>query len=207
MSESFTIVRSHPALLKYVEHLQAQNSDALGFLPRRVFEQSTESGRLFLGLLDGDPCGYMLVGSGYRSLLRSPQVCIQYDARRRLYGALLVAAVERYGESIGCSRRVVRCGSDLEANAFCTSLGYHLVGTAEAGAARRHRRPYLNVFTKPLVPAVLVEWATREEIGRLGGQSTSDRKTQASRRRMVASADGHEKPKMRRPQWKTQARR
>ena len=64
MSESFTIVRSHPALLKYVEHLQAQNSDALGFLPRRVFEQSTESGRLFLGLLDGDPCGYMLLAQG-----------------------------------------------------------------------------------------------------------------------------------------------
>ena len=60
------IVTSHPDLLKYVEYLQAQNSNELGFLPRNVFESAAEAGRIFLGLLDGDPCGYMLAGTGYR---------------------------------------------------------------------------------------------------------------------------------------------
>ncbi len=152
---NFTIVKSHPDLLRYVESLQSKNSDELGFLPRRVFEQGTEAGRLFLGLLNGEPCGYILAGSGYRGLLRCPQVCIQYDARRRLYGAMLVAAVEQYGESIGCFRRVVRCGSDLESNAFWESVGYSLVGTDESGTARKYKRPHINLWVKPLFPAVI----------------------------------------------------
>src|SRR5947209_6612821 len=102
---SFAIVKDHPGLLKYVESLQAKNSNALGFLPRVVFEQAAEAERIFLGLLNGEPAGYILAGSGYRGLLRCPQVCVEYDARRRLYGAMLVAAVEQYGESIGCFRR------------------------------------------------------------------------------------------------------
>jgi hypothetical protein len=153
---NFCIVKSHVDLLKYVESLQAKNSDALGFLPRVVFEQGVEAGRLFLGLLNGNnPCGYILAGSGYRGLLRCPQVCIPYDARRRLYGAMLVAAVEQYGESIGCFRRVVRCGSDLESNAFWDSLGYHFVGTDESGEARKYKRSHINLWVKPLFPAVV----------------------------------------------------
>lgn len=80
---NFAIVKSHPDLLKYVESLQAKNSEALGFLPRIVFEREAEKGRLFLGLLNGVPCGYILAGSGFQGILRRWQVCIQYDARRR----------------------------------------------------------------------------------------------------------------------------
>jgi hypothetical protein len=63
---TFTIVREHPDLLTYVESLQAKNSDALGFLPRSVFECEAELGRIFLGLLNGEPCGYILAGSGWQ---------------------------------------------------------------------------------------------------------------------------------------------
>jgi hypothetical protein len=95
---NFTIVRDHPDLLAYVVSLQAKNSNELGFLPACVFERGADDRRLFLGLLDGEPCGYILAGSGYQGVLRRWQVCIQYDARRRLYGAMLVEAVEQYGE-------------------------------------------------------------------------------------------------------------
>ncbi len=150
---NFAIVKSHPDLLKYIEHLQARNSDALGFLPRVVFQRATEAGQVFLGLMNGEPCGYIIAGSGFQGILRRKQVCIQYDARRRLYGAMLVAAVEQYGEELGCTRSVVHCGSDLEANEFWRSVGYQLVGTLESGEARRHRRHHINVWSKPLSPA------------------------------------------------------
>ena len=179
---NFAIVKTHVDLLKYVEHLQSKNSDSLGFLPRVAFEQAASSGRLFLGLLNNEPCGYILAGSGYQGILRCPQVCIQYDARRRLYGAMLVAAVEKYGESIGCHRRAVRCGSDLDANSFWASVGYYLVGTAESGASRRYRRPHLNLYTKPLFPAGLASWdALRRDAGRKGGEARSPAKIAASR--------------------------
>jgi hypothetical protein len=103
---NFSIVKSHPDLLKYVESLQAKNSDALGFLPRIVFERAAEAGQLFLGLLDGCPCGYILAGSGFQGILRRKQVCIQYDARRRLYGAMLVAAVDGAGQPTELRRQV-----------------------------------------------------------------------------------------------------
>jgi hypothetical protein len=151
---SFIIVKEQPALLKYVESLQAKNSDALGFLPRVVFERAAEVGQLFLGLLNGEPCGYILAGSGFQGTLRCWQVCIQYDARRRLYGAMLVAAVEKWGEDQGCIQSVVHCASDLEANEFWQIVGYRLIGTAESGEARKPRRNHINVWSKPLFPAI-----------------------------------------------------
>lgn len=151
---NFTIVKSHPRLLRYVVDLQSKNSDALGFLPQVVFEKGMEAGQLFLGLLNGEPCGYILAGSGFQGVLRRWQVCIQYDARRRLYGAMLVAAVEAYGETLGCTSSEVHCASDLEANEFWASMGYRLTGSLPSGLSRRYKRQCLNVWTKPLFPAV-----------------------------------------------------
>lgn len=158
---SFAIVKDHPSLLKYVESLQAQNSDALGFLPRQVFERAKEARQLFLGLLNGEPCGYILAGSGFQGILRRWQVCIQYDARRRLYGAMLVAAVEKYGEDLGCVKSIVHCASDLEANDFWQSVGYVLTGTEESGLSRKYKRRCINVWSKPLFPAIVATaWKT-----------------------------------------------
>src|ERR1017187_1170719 len=97
---NFAIVKSHPELLKYVESLQAANSDALGFLPRVVFERAAEAGRVFLGLLNGEHCGYVIAGTDFQGVLRCAQVCIEYGVRRRLYAAMLVAAVAKYGEDL-----------------------------------------------------------------------------------------------------------
>jgi GNAT superfamily N-acetyltransferase len=157
---NFSVVTFHPSLVEYAVGLQAKHSNELGFLPRAVFERGAENGQLFLGLLNGEPCGYILAGSGFQGVLRRWQVCIQYDARRRLYGAMLVAAVEKYGEDRGCWRSEVRCASDLEANAFWASVGYTLTGEEPCGEARRPRRSHINIWTKPLHPAIpATEWA------------------------------------------------
>jgi hypothetical protein len=158
---NFSIVRTHPDILKYVVHLQKKNSDELGFLPRTAFERAVEAGQLFLGLLNGEPCGYIFAGSGYKGVLRRWQACIQYDARRRFYGGLLVSAVEKYGETLGCTQSEVRCASDLEANLFWVSMGYKLTGIEKAGESRKYRRSHINLWGKDLSPSVpATQWRT-----------------------------------------------
>ena len=90
--EGFEVVKTHPDLILYVDALQKKNAEALSFYPRAVFEREAKNGRIFLGLLNGEPAGYLYVGATGGDV-KCHQVCIQYDARRSLYGAALVQAM------------------------------------------------------------------------------------------------------------------
>lgn len=59
----FAIVKVHPHMIAYVDGLQRKNAEALSFYPKCVFERESEKGRIFLGLLNGEPCGYLQWGS------------------------------------------------------------------------------------------------------------------------------------------------
>ena len=146
MSEDFAIVQDHPSLLAFVDDLQRKNAEALSFYPKQVFEREAEKGRLFLGLLNGQPCGYVYMGAPAVDV-KCHQVCIQYDARRRLYGASLVVAMEDYAHRHNASSITLRCGFDLDANDFWQSLGYGVVAH-QAGGIRRLRT--INVWRKEL---------------------------------------------------------
>lgn len=144
----FVVLQEHPSLIDYIDSLQKKNAEALSFYPRQVFEREQEKGRLFLGMLNGEPCGYLYVGSPLRDV-KCHQVCIQYDARRRLYGAAIVGVMEQYAiENHSCSI-TLRCGFDLEANNFWQSLGYVCVAH-HVGGARRMRT--INIWRKQLSP-------------------------------------------------------
>lgn len=101
IDEDFVIVREHSNLVTYVDSLQRKNAEALSFYPLSAFEREAAKGRIFLGLLNGEPCGYIYVGAAPGDL-KCHQVCIQYDVRRRLYGACLVQAMEDYALSKSC---------------------------------------------------------------------------------------------------------
>jgi GNAT superfamily N-acetyltransferase len=150
MSADFVIVQEHPSLLKYVDDLQRKNSDALSFYPMQVFEREAQKGRLFLGLLNGQPCGYIYMGAPAVDV-KCHQVCIQYDARRRLYGASLVVAAEDYAQRFNASTITLRCGFELDANDFWQSLGYGVVAK-QPGGIRRMRT--INVWRKELQPSL-----------------------------------------------------
>ena len=92
---NFVVLKEHPSMIDYVDGLQRKNAEALSFYPRKVFEREQAKGRLFLGMLNGEPCGYLYVGA-HGTDVKCHQVCIQYDARRRLYGAAIVAVMEQY---------------------------------------------------------------------------------------------------------------
>jgi len=146
----FIIVQDHPSLLLYVDDLQRKNAEALSFYPRQVFEREAERGRIFLGLLNGEPCGYIYMGAGAVDV-KCHQVCIQYDARRRLYGAALVAAMEEYAERHNASSVTLRCGFDLEANDFWGDMGYGVIAS-HTGGIRRMRT--INVWRKEIRPGL-----------------------------------------------------
>lgn len=145
--DDFHVVRTHSLLLEYVDQLQKANAHELAFYPKATLLRDADLGRLFLGLLNGEPCGYIYAGSDNSLDMRCFQVCIEYDARRRLYGAALVSVMEEYAESGNCLSISLRCGFDLEANEFWQSMGYQCVSTV-TGGARRGRK--INIWRKQL---------------------------------------------------------
>lgn len=144
--DGFVIVKEHADLILYVDGLQRKNAEALSFYPRCVFEREAEKGRLFLGLLNGSPCGYLYVGAQGRDV-KCHQVCIEYDARRKLYGAALVQAMEDYAEQGGAYTLTLRCGFDLDANTFWREMGYNCVAVNDGGVRRMRK---INVWRKQM---------------------------------------------------------
>lgn len=146
--QDFVIVKDHPLMLQYVDDLQRKNAECLSFYPMQVFEREKEKGRLFLGLLNNEPCGYIYAGALGQDV-KCHQVCIQYDARRRLYGAALAVALEDYAASGRASSVTLRCGFDLDANNFWEALGYGVIAHQQGGVRRMRT---INVWRKQLLP-------------------------------------------------------
>ena len=157
----FVVVQSHPDLIKFIDGLQKKNSEALSFYPRQVFERESEKGRLFLGLLNGEPCGYLYVGASGKDV-KCHQVCIQYDARRRLYGAAIVAVMENYADECKASSITLRCGFDLDANSFWQSLGYGCIAHQVGGVSRMRT---INVWRKQLAAELFETIAIEPSVG------------------------------------------
>ena len=158
----FVVTTTHPDMLLYVDGLQKKNAEALSFYPLQVFERESEKGRVYLALLNGEPCGYIYRGA-LKGDVRCHQVCIQYDARRRLYGAQIVACLEQDAIDAKCNGITLRCGFDLDANEFWESLGYKCVNI-QKGGVRRMRQ--INVWRKPLQPQLFEDIYMEPAIGK-----------------------------------------
>jgi hypothetical protein len=161
MKHDFVVLQTHPSLVDYIDALQKKNAEALSFYPRQVFEREQDKGRLFLGMLNGEPCGYLYVGATGKDV-KCHQVCIQYDARRRLYGAAIVAVMEQYATEGNATSITLRCGFDLDANDFWKSMGYACVAH-QLGGARRMRT--INVWRKQLLPELFETLAIEAAVG------------------------------------------
>ena len=158
----FIVTTAHASLLPFVDDLQKKNAEALSFYPNQVFEREGAKGRIYLGLLNGEPCGYIYRGA-LKGDVRCHQVCIQYDARRRLYGAQLVACLEADALDAKCNGIVLRCGFDLDANEFWQSLGYHCVNIQDGGVRRMRK---INVWRKPLQPQLFEDVHLEPAVGK-----------------------------------------
>lgn len=159
-TDDFSIVTAHPDLILYVDSLQKKNAESLSFYPKCVFERESEKGRIFLGLLNGQPCGYLYVGAR-REDVKCHQVCIQYDARRRLYGSALVTAMEDYAS--GAYSITLRCGFDLDANTFWSEMGYSCIGIQDGGIRRMRK---INVWRKMVQNELFDDIFVEPSVGR-----------------------------------------
>jgi len=160
IDSNFSIVKAHPDLLLYVDHLQKKNAEALSFYPKCVFERESEKGRIFLGILNGQPAGYLYVGA-HGNDVKCHQVCIEYDARKRLYGAALVQAMEDYAQ--GSYSITLRCGFDLEANQFWAAMGYNCIAVQDGGIRRMRK---INVWRKSLSVELFQDLAVEPAAGK-----------------------------------------
>ena len=161
ISDDFQIVKVHPHLIAYVDSLQKKNAEALSFYPKCVFERESEKGRIFLGLLNGEPCGYLYVGASGGDV-KCHQVCIQYDARRKLYGAALVQAMEDYAQH--SYSITLRCGFDLDANSFWSGLGYQCIAVQDGGIRRMRK---INVWRKSLRVELFADITVEPAVGKV----------------------------------------
>ena len=157
----FQIVKVHPHLIAYVDSLQKKSAEALSFYPKCVFERESEKGRILLGLLNGEPCGYLYVGA-LGGDVKCHQVCIQYDARRKLYGAALVQAMEDYAQ--GSYSITLRCGFDLDANTFWAEMGYECIGVQDGGIRRMRK---INVWRKSLMVELFEDTIVEPAVGKV----------------------------------------
>ena len=144
----FVVVKTHKKIIDYIDFLQKKNAEALSFYPKAVFERELEKGRLYLGLLNNEPCGYVYVGS-FKRETRCHQVCVQYDVRRRFYASALINCIEQDAINQNCYALTLRCGFDLQANDFWKSLNYKCVDIQQGGI-RRNRK--INIWRKQLIP-------------------------------------------------------
>ncbi len=123
-----------PSDVKYVMSLMRKNRESVGGLPQPAVIERLHLGTVLIAREDVDPVGYVMYDrSG--GVVRIPQACIQYDARRRKFGEALLAALLRI-EGVGLDEVRVRCAADLEANVFWRDMGFSCVGSCPGGARR-----------------------------------------------------------------------
>jgi hypothetical protein len=163
--EAFVVRLATIEDLPFVMALQRKNRESLGGLPSPAIEERIVRGTLLLGELNAESAGYLMFD--YRNdILRIPQACIQYDARRRHYGESLVGQMMNLYPNASEIR--LRVASDLDANVFWKSLGFVCVGTV-AGGSRRNR--LLNLWQKwntsrlftPDVISTAPAWQSRQD--------------------------------------------
>lgn len=147
---NLTIRSATESDLPYVMGLQRANRESVGGLPSPALAERIQRGTLTLSLLNDEPCGYLMWD--YRAtVLRIPQACIQYDARRREYGKALWLSVLAKCADVTEAR--LRCAADIDANLFWREMGFICV-TVVQGGTRRGRM--LNVWRQSFDQPALV---------------------------------------------------
>ena len=127
-----------PAVLSdliYIDSLQKKNAEQLSFYPKIVFEREIENKRILLARLNAEPAGYIYHGA-FGISVKIHQACIQYDLRGQLYGAELFRQLRILAEAANCMSITLRCGSDILANGFWSTMGFVCEGVMKGGARR-----------------------------------------------------------------------
>lgn len=123
----------------FIDKLQKENSHAVGFIQRSVWDRYVFGGeRNFVVLIcekNTDMVGYVLLtpGKGAYSYAKIQQIAVRNDARRLDYGSALIAVVRDFCETFQRQGVTLRCRVDLESNHFWKALGFENYGLWHKG--------------------------------------------------------------------------
>ncbi len=138
--------------LVYIDSLQKKNAEDLAFYPKIVFEREIENRRIILARVNGEPAGYIYHGALGVSC-KIHQACIEYDLRGQLYGSKLVQWLQKISEISNCHYIILRCGSDIEANAFWQRMGFYCQSVTQGGIRRMRD---INTWRLDLQPTLFI---------------------------------------------------
>ena len=134
------IVRNSTELdLTFIDKLQKDNSHAIGFIQRTIWDKYVFGGErnfvVFICEKNNDCVGYVLLTPGrtFNTYAKIQQIAVRQDARRLDYGSALLHVVKEFCETFQRIGVTLRCRTDLESNKFWKALGFHQYGTWEKG--------------------------------------------------------------------------
>ena len=120
-----------------IDKLQKENSYAVGFIQKTVWEKYVFGGErnfvVFICESNNDAVGYVLItpGKGSYKYAKIQQIAVRNDARRLQYGTALLDVCRQFCETFHRIGFTLRCRQDLESNKFWKSLGFQNYGVWE----------------------------------------------------------------------------
>jgi GNAT superfamily N-acetyltransferase len=120
-----------------IDKLQKENSYAVGFIQKTVWEKYVFGGErnfvVFICEVNNDAVGYVLITPGKSSYkyAKIQQIAVRNDARRLQYGTALLDVCRQFCETFHRIGFTLRCRQDLESNNFWKSLGFQNYGVWE----------------------------------------------------------------------------
>lgn len=112
--------------IRYIDHLRAKESDAVGFIPKQRYEMEIDGrrgGTMLVALENNDHVGFLYATHNRAGVTHIQQIAIQEDARRLERATALVSACQKHSDwLISC-----RCAADLESTQFWNALGFQIL--------------------------------------------------------------------------------
>ena len=153
MADVFFIEPRHDKAVEYSISLMKKNYESVGFIPKSGIERLSSQNGLAVGVLNNEPCGYILYQPPKRGNdVKIIQVVVPTDVQRKSYGMLLVDHVEKHSLNTDSSGIYLKVAWDLEANSFWQDIGYYCTGNVMGGKVRSR---ILNVYRKDFYPTLL----------------------------------------------------
>jgi GNAT superfamily N-acetyltransferase len=122
-----------------VDKLQKENSYAVGFIQKTVWEKYVWGGeRNFVVLIceaNNDAVGYVLITPGKKVMdyAKIQQIAVRNDARRLQYGTALITVCRDFCKEFQRKGFTLKCRLDLESNYFWKSIGFTQYGIWSKG--------------------------------------------------------------------------
>lgn len=115
--------------LDAVKRLADRNRDALGFVLRPSLREQIDKGEMLVAEQEGQLAGFVDYHQRKDRQLTLYHIAVLADQQGQGVGYALLDALQAIARHAGCSKIVLKCPIDLEANHFYQRYGFQLLQT------------------------------------------------------------------------------